>query len=230
MDDTPQIIRQQMDETRSHLSEKLESLENQVSETVQSTGTAVNATVEAVQETVETVTGAVQGAVESVSNAFDIRRQMERHPLLVLGGAAVLGYLAGEHLAKDAKKAVTPGITNPPFPPVDNASDGSRKSVLESAAIAAAIAAAYDSGRESAFWHQLRSQVAGSILEVTQDIAARAVPLVMSYFAGNGGPAVPRGSEGTSQGQSSSVRQMSSEPAPLPVVEASQSVPANKSV
>src|SRR5580765_4445122 len=56
MEESPQIIRQQMDETRSQLSEKLESLELQVSETVQSTG----ATVEAIQETVEPVTGAVQ--------------------------------------------------------------------------------------------------------------------------------------------------------------------------
>ena len=38
MDDTPEVIRQQMEETKSQLSEKLESLEHQVSETVQSTG------------------------------------------------------------------------------------------------------------------------------------------------------------------------------------------------
>ena len=98
MNDTPEVIRQQMEETKSQLSVKLESLEHQVSETVQSTGTAVAATAEAVQETVEAVTGAVQDAVHSVSNAFDFPRQVERHPWIAVGGSFALGYLASELL------------------------------------------------------------------------------------------------------------------------------------
>ncbi len=108
MSDTAEMIREQMDETRSNLSEKLGSLEHQVSETVQSTGAAVHATVEAVQETVETVTGAVQDAVHSVSNALDMRRQINRHPWLALGGSVVLGYLAAEFLARSARKSGQP--------------------------------------------------------------------------------------------------------------------------
>ena len=37
MDDTPEVIRKQMDETKLQLVEKLESLEQQVTQTVQST-------------------------------------------------------------------------------------------------------------------------------------------------------------------------------------------------
>ena len=120
MNDTPEDIRQQMEETKSQLSEKLESLESHVTETVQSTGTAVNATVEAVQETVETMTGAVQDAVQSVSNAFDLQRQIDRNPWLVLGGSVVVGYLAVELLMGSSKKSKQPQAMAPPPCPATN--------------------------------------------------------------------------------------------------------------
>ena len=186
MDDTPEVIRQQMEETKTQLTEKLESLELQVSETVQSTGTAVNATVEAVQVTVETVTGAVQDAVQSVSNAFDLRRQIERHPLLVLGGAAVLGYLAVDLLTGSAKKSEQPREAAPSPPPsANNAGQANGEPAVESAATAAAIAAAYESGRDSSSRHQLQDLAIRALIGVVQDVASRAVPQVVDYLTGN---------------------------------------------
>jgi hypothetical protein len=76
MNDTPEVIRQQMEETKSQLSEKLESLENQVSE-----------------------------GVQSVSDAFDIPLQVERHPWIAVGGSFVLGYLASELLNGPTKES-----------------------------------------------------------------------------------------------------------------------------
>ncbi len=206
MSDTPEVIRQQMEETKTHLSEKLESLEHQVSETVQSTGTAVNATVEAVQETVETVTGAVQDAVQSVSNAFDIRRQMEKHPMLVLGGVAVLGYLAGELLMGPGKKPVMP-LQTTPIPPAspsaaaDNTGGGSAQQSVESAAVAAAITAAFKSGLDSSFSYQLKGQAIAGLMGIVQEVAARAVPLVMDYLAGHRTSADVTPTSGTGEGQ-----------------------------
>jgi len=215
MDDTPEVIRQQMDETMSHLSEKLETLENQVSETVQSTGTAVNATVEAVQETVETVTGAVQGAVQSVSNAFDLRRQLARHPYLVLGGAALLGYLAAKHLsARSDQPARRPAPVHPPSPSADNASDGNGAREQESAAMASALAAAFQAGLDSSFWSQLKGQATITLLGVMQDIVTRAVPLVMDRLdvnrphSGNSGNSDQTNeSSGSPRGRESSCEQ-----------------------
>lgn len=160
MNDTSEGIRQQMDETRSQLTDKLESLEHQVSETVQSTGTAVNATVEAVQETVETVTGAVQDAVHSVSNAFDVRHQIDKHPWLVLGGAAVVGYLAFEFLKGSVKCS---------------------KSLEE---VDSAPSVASESGWNCSAWDQLKGIAVGVLIGVIQDAASRAVPRVMDYVTG----------------------------------------------
>ena len=214
MNDTPEDIRQQMDETRSQISDKLESLELQVSETVQSTGTAVNATVEAVQETVETVTGAVQDAVQSVSNAFDLRRQIDRHPLWVLGGAVVLGYLAVEFLKGPTRKSKQPPemvpAQSPPLSAEHAGRDGGSPSV-QSAATSASIAAAYESGRKSSTWDQLSGLVIGALIGVVQDVATRAVPQVMDYVTGHREEARPRTrrSERAVERRSSVRRQMS---------------------
>lgn len=192
MSDTPEVIRQQMEATKAQLSEKLVSLETQVTDTVQSTGTAVNATVEAVQVTVETVTGAVQDAVQSVSNAFDLRRQIEMHPLMAIGGAAVLGYLAVDFLTGAAK---TSGTSASPL--ANNASAGNGAVAVESAATSASLAAAYESGRESSSRHQLQDLAIRALIGVVQDVATRAVPQVVDYLTGHLAGEQTRRSEGT---------------------------------
>ena len=214
MNDTPEVIRQQMEETKSQLSEKLVSLESQVTDTVQSTGTAVNATVEAVQVTVETVTGAVQDAVQSVNNAFDFRRQINRHPLLAVGGAVVLGYLAVEFMAGSEKKSEPPPETAlPPSPFANNAGDGNGKSAVASAATASTIAAAYESGRESSSRHQLQDLAIRALIGVVQDVATRAVPQVVDYLTGTHANAPINPLDGTGEQPGSPRRQDCSEAA-----------------
>ena len=160
---TPEVIRHQMEDTKMQLSEKLLSLESRVSESVHSTVAVVHATVESVQETLHTVTGAVQNAAQSVNNAFDFRREIDRHPLLVVGGAVVLGYLAVEFMAGSETKSdqtPEPALSPPHF--ADPAGDRKRRSEFESAA----IAAAYELGRESSSRHQLQDSVTHSLVGV----------------------------------------------------------------
>ena len=196
-------------------------MESQVSETVQSTGTVVNATVEAVQETVETVTGAVQDAVKSVNNAFDFRRQINRHPLLVVGGAVVLGYLAVEFMAgSDKKSGQPPEAAHSPSPFPNNVGDRNVRSAVESAA----IAAAYESGRESSSRHQLQDLATRSLIGVVQDIASRALPQLMDYFTGNRASAPVGRSDDTGEQQRSPKRQESSEAARRLRIASSESV------
>lgn len=98
-DEQPEVIRQQMEETRASLTDKLESLENQVVGTMQDATTAVTETVENVKEafadTVETVKGTVRDTVESVKETFDLPRQVDRHPWLMVGGSVAVGFLCG---------------------------------------------------------------------------------------------------------------------------------------
>lgn len=191
MNDTAEEIRVQMDETRSNLTEKLISLESQVSETVEITGTAVNATVESVHDTIETVAEAVQQTVHSVHDTFDVKRQFERHPLLMLGGAVFLGYLANGYLTNGVKASQHPADTV--LPPVESeparrTGPADASSSDETVPLAAALSAAFESGRNSSTWRELKSGAMTAAIEILQSVAVRVLPLVMEQFARVPGP------------------------------------------
>jgi ElaB/YqjD/DUF883 family membrane-anchored ribosome-binding protein len=115
MENETELIRQQMLETRSALSEKLEALQEQVLSTVEGTTRTVTETVQtvqdAVQDTVSTVSESVQGTVETVKETFDISRQVENHPWLMVGGAVAVGYLGGR-LLEPALRQLSSGSTS----------------------------------------------------------------------------------------------------------------------
>lgn len=108
----PEVIRQQMQTTRTDLTEKLEALEQAVVGTVQETTAAVTDTVRtvegAVKGTVEAVKGTVEETVEEVREAFNISRQVEKHPWLMVGGAFATGYLTGTVLTSALGSARRP--------------------------------------------------------------------------------------------------------------------------
>jgi hypothetical protein len=83
MSDQPEVIRQQIRETQNHLAENLGALEDHVAQTVHQASAAVHRAKDTVQET-----------IHSIKSTFDVGRQLRRHPFLVLGGAAAVGYLA----------------------------------------------------------------------------------------------------------------------------------------
>ena len=169
MNDTPEVIRQQMEDTKSQLTEKLESLEHQVSESVQSTGTAVAATAEAVQETVEAVTGAVHDAVHSVSNAFDFPRQVERHPWIAVGGSFALGYLASELL-----NAPTTASASESAPSAAQTQNGNGQHAVESPPT---------SSSKSLPWAEMRGMLTGVLMGALSTIVTQGVPTALDYFA-----------------------------------------------
>ena len=171
MDDSLEIIRRQMAETKMQIADKLELLKLQVSETVQSTGTAVNATVVTVQD-----------AVQSVVNAFDVRRHIDRHPWLLVGGSVALGCLAVEVLGGSAKKSPTrQGTLPPPNLAVNGAVQKIREPAVESVA-SVASAASFDAGYKSSTWNQLSSAAIVALTGMMQDVASRAVPELLDYL------------------------------------------------
>lgn len=106
MDNEAEVIREQMEETRTALTEKFEAIEEKLASAVQETAETVTQTAEAVTKTVDAVKEAVEGtvstvsekaeeAVESVKEAFDLRKQVEQHPWMMVGGAAALGFAGG---------------------------------------------------------------------------------------------------------------------------------------
>jgi ElaB/YqjD/DUF883 family membrane-anchored ribosome-binding protein len=98
MEDQSESILNDMEETRSSLTEKLEVLEGKVAETVQPMKAAVERATEAaadiveeVKETVHEVKEKVRDTAQGVSEAFNLRRQTERHPWIVVGLATTAG-------------------------------------------------------------------------------------------------------------------------------------------
>lgn len=115
-----EMLRLKMDDSREALTQKLEQLEEKVTstvenatatvaeatanvmETVQTATATVSETVgsvsDAVQGTVDSVRQTVEGTVDSVKETFDLEKQIQARPWLILGGAALLGYVAGRML------------------------------------------------------------------------------------------------------------------------------------
>ena len=95
MDNELEVIRHQMEETRTSLADKLGELESQVRGAVEGATNLVADTAETVQETVHNVTDTVQDTVHSVTEAFDLGRQVDRHPWAMMAGAVAVGFMGG---------------------------------------------------------------------------------------------------------------------------------------
>jgi ElaB/YqjD/DUF883 family membrane-anchored ribosome-binding protein len=145
-----EVIRHQMEDTRTALTEKLETLENQVVETVQGAVQTVQGATAAVSETVATikdtvqdtvctvkdtvegtvaaVKGTVQDSVETMKDWMDVRVHVDRHPWLMVGGAAAIGFCVGAMLGKRPSAAlpVEAVRVEPPRPEVPRATTGQR--------------------------------------------------------------------------------------------------------
>ncbi len=94
-----ELIKQQMGQTRAALTDKLETLENKVLGTVSTTTDAVSQTVHevgaTVRETAQDVRATMNETLSSVRDAFNVSRQFQEHPWLLLGGSVVAGYAGG---------------------------------------------------------------------------------------------------------------------------------------
>jgi len=94
-----ELIKQQMGQTRAALSEKLETLETKVLGTVASTTDTIAQTAHEVGatmlETAQNVRATLHEALSSLRNAFNVSRQFQQHPWLLLGGSVFAGYVGG---------------------------------------------------------------------------------------------------------------------------------------
>jgi len=100
VDNELEVIRHQMEETRSSLADKLGELEGQIRGAVEGATNLVTDTAETVQETVHNVTETVQETVHNVAEAFDLSRQVDRHPWPMMGAAVATGFVGGMLLSR----------------------------------------------------------------------------------------------------------------------------------
>jgi ElaB/YqjD/DUF883 family membrane-anchored ribosome-binding protein len=100
VDNELEVIRHQMEETRSSLADKLGELESQIRGAVEGATNLVTDTAETVQETVHNVTETVQETVHNVTEAFDLSKQVERHPWPMMGAAVATGFVGNLLLSR----------------------------------------------------------------------------------------------------------------------------------
>jgi ElaB/YqjD/DUF883 family membrane-anchored ribosome-binding protein len=129
MEDQSEPILKEMEETRTSLTEKVEAIEQLVSDKVKAGADVVEHATDAaneivanvketvhdvtekVEEVVKGVTDKVSQTVESVVSVFDLRKQTERHPWIVLGVSAVAGCMIGKLLfRRSQRRAASPDI------------------------------------------------------------------------------------------------------------------------
>ena len=112
-DESPELIEQRMQDTRQSLTDKVSALEEQVVGTIQSATTAVNETVEnvktAVSDTVNTVT-------DTVKQSLDVTAQVRENPIVAVGSALAVGFVAGLMLFRSRTSAAASSPSAPAAP------------------------------------------------------------------------------------------------------------------
>jgi ElaB/YqjD/DUF883 family membrane-anchored ribosome-binding protein len=102
MADEIQMILDRMYESRRSLSDRFGCLESEVVDAVRATKGTVTGVVDSVrhvaEETAQSVNDCVKETWHSVGQTLDLERQVRAHPWTAVGGAAALGFLAGEFL------------------------------------------------------------------------------------------------------------------------------------
>jgi len=187
----PEVIRKRMLENRTQLTEKLEALEQQVmgvassvTDTVESVKDGVQETVEAVKDsftgTVDSVKETVADTVESVKETFDLSRQFERHPLLMLGGSVGVGLLLGALLRRRTVERVGRaagdvvhrfrGAAQPaPVPAEEPHGNGARKE--SSSGVTAALLGPVQEGLT-----RVKDMALGTLFDTLQRLLVREMP------------------------------------------------------
>jgi len=125
MDNQNEAILRQMEGTRASLTEKLEALENQIAGKVQAGANVVDRTTEAANQIVDTVKAtvhevkeSVDRSMESVTSAFDLRKQTDKHPWVVVGLATAAGCVLGNIMGRRDVQTVGTQESVPTFKPV----------------------------------------------------------------------------------------------------------------
>jgi len=93
-----ELIREDMEATREAVNDKVESLETKMANTVAQVRSTVEETMTDVKET-------WHEGVESAKEAVDVRRHVDHHPWLMLGGSIAAGYVIGSLLAGSEKSS-----------------------------------------------------------------------------------------------------------------------------
>jgi phage-related protein len=196
-------VRDTVQGATSAVADSVQSATSTVTDTIQSVRDVVDSVKDSVQGTVDSVKDSVQGTVDSVKETmadtvegvrqtFDLHRQVDNHPYLMVGGAVVVGFVAGR-LLNVAPAARAMGRAAESFGPSVSRFAQSAASNLGTAASAVGSTAASVGGAavttggwmgalESMFGPEIdkvKELAIGTLLGVVRDMAVKAAPETM---------------------------------------------------
>ncbi len=192
-------VRDTVQDATSAVADSVQNATSTVNETIESVRSVVDSVKDSVQGTVESVKDTVQGTVDSVKETmsdtvegvrqtFDLHRQMDNHPYLMVGGAVVVGFMAGRILTPHTVRTV--GRAAESFGPTFNrfaqsaASNlGAAASTAASVGSVAAAAGGWASTLETMFGPEIakvKELAIGTLLGVVRDMAVQAAPEKMA--------------------------------------------------
>jgi ElaB/YqjD/DUF883 family membrane-anchored ribosome-binding protein len=165
-----------MEQTRSSLAGKLEALESEFRGTVEGATSAVANTVEAVEQTVENVKDSVKETVETVKDTFNVRRQVERHPWAMFGGAVLVGSLMGGLLGRSHRRRRQSAVTEMPSltPPEPARNGGYRNGAAKKTSQEAKESD--EGGPFRSSFEALKGLAVGTLMGTLRDVLVKAVP------------------------------------------------------
>ena len=137
----------------------MENVKDMVDMTVEAVKQGVEGVQSTVGEMVETVKGTVGETVETVKRTFDVPHQVAQHPWLMLGGAALAGYLLG---------IWSGGGTSPAFF-INDSESSAAGTTADTSAAHAKHASLPPADNESSVLPQLQQGVGSSILDQLKD-------------------------------------------------------------
>ena len=150
---------------------------------VESVKDSVEGTVEsvkgAVEGTVDSVNQSMRDTVESVKQTFDLPRQVDRHPWLMMGGAVAAGFVAGKLLTHAPAVTRTAGRMASSLRPTAQRFTSAAASTAGAVGAAASTAGSWLNTLESMFGpelKQVKELAIGSLLGMVRDAAVQAAP------------------------------------------------------
>lgn len=164
-------------ETRNAISQKIEMLEHRLQETVEGTKTTV-------EEMVDRVKDAADDFVDRTKQTFDPTYQVYQHPLAMVGGAILVGYILGTLESRITSNRGASGVY-PYYPP--NAPEEEGAAVMPTRLS--------QSSQLSNLWQNVSQELSGEIehaksalIEVGRsfihDFFQQALPALGQAFAG----------------------------------------------
>jgi len=193
MEDQHEALLKDMEDTRTALSDKLEALEQKVSEKVEPIAAAVERATEAaagiveevkdtfheVKESVHDVKESVGETVHQVASAFNLRKQTERHPWVILGLATTAGCVIGNLLRRPSPNFQNLAAASSRSKQTHRGGNGRSHRASSHENGADKSEASSKEGLFTEELHRLKGLAVGALMGVIREVAKRSFPPVL---------------------------------------------------